>query len=73
MSKLSKNEVLMLNIGSMCTGARVVAVSRQRSPKFLAYLLLACCLLLAPLLLLKGLHADATLDGLGPADCLPLT
>ena len=26
-SKLSKNEVLMLNIGSMCTGARVVAVS----------------------------------------------
>ena len=26
-SKLSKGEVLMLNIGSMCTGARVVAVS----------------------------------------------
>jgi translation initiation factor 2 gamma subunit (eIF-2gamma) len=25
-TKLSKNEVLMLNIGSMCTGARVVAV-----------------------------------------------
>ena len=25
-SKLSKNEVLMLNIGSMCTGARVIAV-----------------------------------------------
>lgn len=25
--KLSKNEVLMLNIGSMCTGARVIAVS----------------------------------------------
>ena len=25
-SKLMKNEVLMLNIGSMCTGARVVAV-----------------------------------------------
>ena len=24
--KLSKNEVLMLNIGSMCTGARVIAV-----------------------------------------------
>ena len=27
MQKLSKNEVLMLNIGSMCTGARVIAVS----------------------------------------------
>ena len=26
MTKLSKNEVLMLNIGSMCTGARVLAV-----------------------------------------------
>ena len=26
-SKLVKNEVLMLNIGSMCTGARVIAVS----------------------------------------------
>ena len=26
-TKLSKNEVLMLNIGSMCTGARVIAVS----------------------------------------------
>lgn len=26
-SKLAKNEVLMLNIGSMCTGARVIAVS----------------------------------------------
>jgi hypothetical protein len=25
-SKLAKNEVLMLNIGSMCTGARVLAV-----------------------------------------------
>ena len=25
-AKLSKGEVLMLNIGSMCTGARVVAV-----------------------------------------------
>ena len=25
-TKLSKNEVLMLNIGSMCTGARVIAV-----------------------------------------------
>jgi translation initiation factor 2 subunit 3 len=25
-SKLTKNEILMLNIGSMCTGARVVAV-----------------------------------------------
>ena len=25
-SKLSKSEVLMLNIGSMCTGARVLAV-----------------------------------------------
>jgi len=25
-TKLSKNEVLMLNIGSMCTGARVLAV-----------------------------------------------
>lgn len=25
--KLSKGEVLMLNIGSMCTGARVIAVS----------------------------------------------
>ena len=24
--KLSKGEVLMLNIGSMCTGARVIAV-----------------------------------------------
>ena len=30
MSKLSKSEVLMLNIGSMCTGARVLAV-RARS------------------------------------------
>jgi hypothetical protein len=28
-SKLAKNEVLMLNIGSMCTGARVLAVSAQ--------------------------------------------
>ena len=26
MSKLTKSEVLMLNIGSMCTGARVLAV-----------------------------------------------
>ena len=26
-SKLVKNEVLMLNIGSMCTGARVIAVN----------------------------------------------
>ena len=26
-TKLSKNEVLMLNIGSMCTGARIIAVS----------------------------------------------
>ena len=25
-SKLAKTEVLMLNIGSMCTGARVIAV-----------------------------------------------
>lgn len=25
--KLLKNEVLMLNIGSMCTGAKVMAVS----------------------------------------------
>jgi len=25
-SKLSKSEVLMLNIGSMCTGAKVLAV-----------------------------------------------
>ena len=31
-SKLMKNEVLMLNIGSMCTGARVVAV---RAPSYL--------------------------------------
>ncbi len=31
-SKLSKNEVLMLNIGSMCTGARVVAVSTGSLP-----------------------------------------
>ncbi len=28
-SKLSKGEVLMLNIGSMCTGARVVAVKND--------------------------------------------
>ncbi|KAK9823661.1 hypothetical protein WJX72_004498 [[Myrmecia] bisecta] len=28
-TKLSKNEVLMLNIGSMCTGARVVAVKHD--------------------------------------------
>ncbi|KAL4523086.1 hypothetical protein Ndes2526A_g07800 [Nannochloris sp. 'desiccata'] len=28
-SKLSKNEVLMLNIGSMCTGARVIAVKHD--------------------------------------------
>ena len=32
-SKLSKNEVLMLNIGSMCTGARVVAVSPPLPPR----------------------------------------
>lgn len=25
-AKLSKNEMLMLNIGSMCTGARIIAV-----------------------------------------------
>ena len=34
-TKLSKNEVLMLNIGSMCTGARVLAVrscGRRRCP-----------------------------------------
>ena len=34
-SKLSKNEVLMLNIGSMCTGARVIAV---RFPELLSRL-----------------------------------
>ena len=28
-SKLAKNEVLMLNIGSMCTGARVLAVKHD--------------------------------------------
>ena len=28
-SKLAKNEVLMLNIGSMCTGARVAAVKND--------------------------------------------
>ena len=28
-SKLVKNEMLMLNIGSMCTGARIVAVRSQ--------------------------------------------
>ncbi|CAD7705378.1 unnamed protein product [Ostreobium quekettii] len=28
-SKLTKNEVLMLNIGSMCTGAKVVAVKKD--------------------------------------------
>lgn len=28
-TKLSKNEVLMLNIGSMCTGARVIAVKHD--------------------------------------------
>jgi hypothetical protein len=28
-TKLSKGEVLMLNIGSMCTGARVLAVKRD--------------------------------------------
>lgn len=32
-SKLVKNEVLMLNIGSMCTGARVIAVSALVSYK----------------------------------------
>ena len=26
-SKLTKSEMLMLNIGSMCTGARIIAVS----------------------------------------------
>ena len=31
-TKLSKNEVLMLNIGSMCTGAKVVAVWPQLLP-----------------------------------------
>ena len=36
-SKLMKNEVLMLNIGSMCTGARVVAV---RVPFFMYLALL---------------------------------
>jgi len=30
-TKLSKNEVLMLNIGSMCTGARVLAVNHLSS------------------------------------------
>lgn len=34
-TKLSKNEVLMLNIGSMCTGARVIAVSPTRPLNFL--------------------------------------
>lgn len=29
MTKLSKGEVLMLNIGSMCTGARVLAVKHD--------------------------------------------
>lgn len=29
-SKLMKNEVLMLNIGSMCTGARVIAVRHDQ-------------------------------------------
>lgn len=29
MSKLTKNEVLMLNIGSCCTGARVIAVKHD--------------------------------------------
>ena len=29
MAKLAKAEVLMLNIGSMCTGARVVAVKND--------------------------------------------
>ena len=29
--KLSKGEVLMLNIGSMCTGARVIAVCHSPS------------------------------------------
>jgi len=28
-SKLAKGEVLMLNIGSMCTGARVIAVKHD--------------------------------------------
>jgi translation initiation factor 2 subunit 3 len=28
-TKLSKGEVLMLNIGSMCTGARVLAVKHD--------------------------------------------
>ena len=28
-TKLSKGEVLMLNIGSMCTGARVIAVKHD--------------------------------------------
>ena len=31
-TKLSKNEVLMLNIGSMCTGARVIAVRPHPPP-----------------------------------------
>lgn len=30
-SKLAKGEVLMLNIGSMCTGARVLAVKHDLS------------------------------------------
>ena len=32
-SKLVKNEMLMLNIGSMCTGARIVAVRLPSGPK----------------------------------------
>ena len=38
-TKLSKNEVLMLNIGSMCTGARVIAVSFSCFLPFAAFLL----------------------------------
>ena len=44
-SKLSKSEVLMLNIGSMCTGARVLAVhSRTPCIASSAALAMRCCL-----------------------------
>ena len=37
-TKLTKNEVLMLNIGSMCTGARVVAVGLLARPLVASHL-----------------------------------
>lgn len=41
--KLSKGEVLMLNIGSMCTGARVIAVSPNLTSAMAVLQAIASC------------------------------